>query len=57
VLHLVEAELSLVRPNVYETRLQMAGLNMLVTADLAATPKTLTVQDTNMGCAWSALKE
>jgi hypothetical protein len=53
----INTKLTLVRPNVYETRLQMAGLNMLVTADLAATPKTLTVKDTNMGCAWSAVKE
>ena len=53
----LNTSLSLVRPGVYETRLRMAGLNMLVTADLAATPKTLTVKDSNMGCAWSAVKE
>ena len=53
----INTKLSPVRPDVYETRLQMAGLNMLVTADLAATPRTLTVKDTNMGCAWSAVKE
>jgi hypothetical protein len=53
----LNTKLSLVRPSVYETRLQLAGLNMLVTADLAATPKTLTVKDTNLGCTWSAVKE
>ena len=53
----IDTKLSLVRADVYETRIQMGGLNMLVTADLAATPKTLTVKDTNMGCAWSAVKE
>jgi hypothetical protein len=49
--------LSLVRPGVYQTRLQMGALNMLVTANLAARPKTLTVQDSNLGCAWSAVNE
>jgi hypothetical protein len=53
----LNTKLSLVRPEVYETRLQLSGLNMLVTADLAGTPKTLTVKDSNMGCAWSAVKE
>jgi hypothetical protein len=53
----INLKLSPVRAEVYETRIQMGGLNMLVTADLAATPKTLTVKDTNMGCAWSAVKE
>ena len=53
----LNTSLGLVRPDVYQTRLRMAGLNMLVTADLAATPKTLTVKDSNLGCAWSAVKE
>jgi hypothetical protein len=53
----LNTQLSLVRPDVYQTRLQLGALNMLVTADLASTPKTLTVQDSNLGCAWSAVKE
>jgi len=48
--------LSLVRPGVYQTRLQLGALNLLVTADVASTPNTLTVQDYNLGCAWSAVR-
>ena len=53
----LNTQLSLVRPGVYQTRLQLGALNMLVTADIASTPKTLTVRDSNLGCAWSAVKE
>ena len=53
----LNTSLSPVRPGVYQTRLQLGRLNMLVTADVASTPKTLTVQDSNLGCSWSAVKE
>ena len=53
----INTKLALVRPNVYQETLSLGRLNLLVVADLAATPKSLTVTDANMGCGWSAVKE
>ena len=53
----INTDLTLVRPDVYQTQLQLGRLNMIIVADLASTPKTLNVKDSNMGCAWSAVKE
>jgi hypothetical protein len=53
----LNTNLTLVRPDVYQTQLQLGQLNMTIVADLASTPKTLTVKDSNLGCAWSAVKE
>src|SRR5262245_23156385 len=41
----LNTSLGLVRPGIYQTRLQLGRLNMLVTADVLSKPKTLTVQD------------
>ena len=53
----LNTNLTLVRPDVYQTKYQLGRLDAVVVADLASTPKTLTVTDANMGCAWSAVKE
>lgn len=53
----INTNLTLVRPDVYQTKVQLGRVDMVVVADLASTPKTLTVTDANMGCAWSAVKE
>ena len=53
----INTGLKLVRPDVYQETLSLGRLNLLVVADLAATPKSLTVTDANMGCGWSAVKE
>jgi hypothetical protein len=46
-----------VRPDVYQTSFVLGQLNLTVVADLAATPKSLTVTERNLGCRWSAVKE
>jgi hypothetical protein len=53
----LNTNLTLVRPDVYQTKYQLGRLDLVVVADLASTPKTLTATDANMGCAWSAVKE
>ena len=53
----INTKLALVRPNVYQETVALGRVNALVVADLAATPKKLTVTDANMGCGWSAVKE
>lgn len=52
----ITTKLKMVRPNVYEERLQLGRLDALVVADLASTPKKLTVTDANMGCGWTAIQ-
>ena len=53
----INTKLALVRPNVYQETVALGRVNAVVVADLAATPKKLTVTDANMGCGWSAVKE
>lgn len=53
----VNTKLKLVRPNVYETDYELGRMHLHVVADLAATPKSLTVTNRDMGCKWSAVKE
>lgn len=53
----INTKLVLVRPDVYQEQVQQGQLNMIIVADLAATPKTLSIKDSKMGCAWSAVKE
>ena len=45
------------KPNVYEGDFQLGGLNLHFVADLAATPRTLTASEKNLGCKWAAKKE
>lgn len=53
----INTNLSLVRPNVYQTTLALGRVNVVIVADLASTPKKLTATDANLGCTWSAVKE
>lgn len=46
-----------VRPNVYAGDFDLGRMNLHMVADLAATPKSLTVTNQNLGCKWSAIKE
>ena len=45
------------KPNIYEGDFQLGGLNLHFVADLAATPRTLTASEKNLGCKWTAKKE
>ncbi len=53
----IHVKLKLVRPNVYTGDFDLNRLNLDMVADLAATPKTLTVTEKHLGCKWSAVKE
>jgi len=53
----VNSGMTMVRPDVYQTTFVLGQWNLLVVADLASTPKTLTVTDRNLGCRWSAMKQ
>ena len=53
----INTSLRPVRPDVYQESIIMGQLNLTVVADLAATPKTLTVTERNLGCRWSAVKQ
>ena len=53
----INTKLTLVRPDVYQEQIQQGQLNLTIVADLAATPKTLKVSDSRLGCAWSGVKE
>jgi hypothetical protein len=49
--------MKLEKPNVYTTDYYLERLNLHIVADLAATPPSLTVDDKNLGCKWTAKKE
>ncbi len=53
----LNTDLALVQPDVYQAHVQQGQLNMTIVADLAATPKTLKITDSRLGCAWSAVKQ
>lgn len=53
----INTKLKLVRPNVYETDYELGRLHLHVVADLAASPRSLTVTEKNLGCKWAAKKE
>ncbi|MEI7874683.1 MAG: hypothetical protein WCK95_21325 [Alphaproteobacteria bacterium] len=53
----IHVKLKLVRPNVYTGDFDLGRLNLDMVVDLAATPKTLTVTEKNLGCKWSAIKQ
>jgi len=53
----IDDKMKLVRPNVYQTVFQLSGVHLDVVADLAATPRTLTVTEKNRGCKWWAAAE
>ena len=53
----IDDKMKLVRPNVYQTVFQLAGVHLDVVADLASTPRTLTVTEKNRGCKWWATPE
>ena len=53
----INTRMKLEKPNVYATDYDLGRLNLHVVADLAATPPSLTVEDKNLGCKWTAKKE
>lgn len=53
----INVKLKLVRPSVYAGDFDLGRMNLHMVADLAATPKTLTVTNQDLGCKWSAVKE
>jgi hypothetical protein len=53
----INTDLKLVKPNVYQETIALGRVNLVVVADLGATPKKLTMTDANMGCSWTAVKE
>jgi hypothetical protein len=53
----INTRMKLEKPNVYVTDYDLGRLNLHVVADLAATPPSLTVDDKNLGCKWTAKKD
>jgi hypothetical protein len=53
----INTRMKLEKPNIYATDYDLGRLNLHVVADLAATPPSLTVEDKNLGCKWTAKKE
>jgi hypothetical protein len=53
----INTKMKLEKPNVYQAIDELGGRRFQITADLAATPKSLTVTETNLGCKWTAKKE
>lgn len=53
----VHVKLKLANPNIYTGDFDLGRLNLHMVVDMAATPKTLTVTEKNLGCKWSAVKE
>ena len=53
----INEKLKLARPGVYTGSFNLGRLNLNVVADVASTPKTLTVTTQDHGCNWSAVKQ
>ncbi|TAJ39100.1 MAG: hypothetical protein EPO55_13355 [Reyranella sp.] len=53
----IHVKLKLGQPNIYAGDFVLGRLNLHMIADLAATPKTLTVTEKSLGCKWSAIKQ
>ena len=53
----IHVKLKPAQPNIYAGDFVLGGLNLHMVADLAATPKTLTVTEKSLGCKWSAIKQ
>lgn len=53
----VHVKLKLAQPNIYTTDFDLGRLNLHMVVDMAATPKSLTVTEKNLGCKWSAVKQ
>lgn len=53
----IHVKLKLAQPNIYTGDFVLGRLNLHMIADLAATPKTLTVTEKSLGCKWSAVKK
>jgi hypothetical protein len=53
----VNTKLKLVQANVYEADYMLGRMHLHVVANIASTPKSLTVTNRDMGCKWSAVKE
>jgi hypothetical protein len=45
------------RPGIYTGDFDLGRMNLNIVADVASTPKTLTVTSQDGGCKWSAVKE
>jgi hypothetical protein len=53
----INTRMKLEKPNVYVADDDLGRLNLHIVADLAATPPSLTVDDKNLGCKWTARKD
>lgn len=53
----IHVKLKLGQPNIYAGDFVLGRLNLHMIADLAATPKSLTVSEKSLGCKWSAIKQ
>jgi len=53
----VDDDMKMVRPNVYATEFALSGTRLDVVADLAATPRSLTITEKNRGCKWHGVPE
>ncbi len=53
----VDDDMKMVRPNVYATDFSLGGVRLDVVADLAVTPRSLTITEKNRGCKWHGVPE
>ena len=53
----IDDNMKMVRPNVYATEFALSGVRLDVVADLAATPRSLTITEKNRGCKWHGVPE
>jgi len=53
----INIKLKPVRPGVYDGAFDLGRMNLDIVADIASTPKSLTVTNQDLGCKWSAVKE
>jgi hypothetical protein len=53
----ININLKLARPGVYTGDFDLGRMNLNIVADVASSPKTLTVTTQDGGCKWSAVKE
>lgn len=52
----IDVKLKPIRTNVYQGTFNLGRMNVIYTADLAATPPTLVAQSQDGGCKWNAVK-
>ena len=53
----IHIKLKPVRPDVYAGDFELSRMKLNMLADLAATPKSLTITNRDIGCKWTAIKQ